>query len=62
MGGSYSIPDLAIAFNSGASEYVTGWKETAAFLVANKIPSVFTVRWSDSVIVQHADVDAGLHR
>ncbi|KAJ7817667.1 hypothetical protein B0H13DRAFT_1662503 [Mycena leptocephala] len=49
-GGSYSIPDLAIPFNSGASEYVTGWKETAAFLVANKIPSVFTAYTAEEAV------------
>ncbi|KAJ7463569.1 hypothetical protein FB451DRAFT_1562057 [Mycena latifolia] len=39
-----TIPDLAIAFNSGVSElrYVVAWNETIAFLVARWIFSVFT--------------------
>ncbi|KAJ7738162.1 hypothetical protein B0H16DRAFT_99969 [Mycena metata] len=44
IGPNYRIPDLAIAFNSGASEasYTAAWKKTVAFLVENNIPSVFT--------------------
>ncbi|KAJ7463602.1 hypothetical protein FB451DRAFT_1264992 [Mycena latifolia] len=44
LGGGYKVPDLAIAFNSGVSElqYVAAWKETIAFLVARRIPSIFT--------------------
>ncbi|KAJ6559841.1 hypothetical protein B0H19DRAFT_1145901 [Mycena capillaripes] len=52
MGNSYLIPDLAIAFNSGASEanYTAAWKKTIAFLVANKIPSVFTAYTAEDVL------------
>ncbi|KAJ6595153.1 hypothetical protein DFH09DRAFT_1025002 [Mycena vulgaris] len=44
MGPRYSVPDLAIAFNSGASEPpdLAAWKKTIAFLVSRSIPSVFT--------------------
>ncbi|KAJ7161729.1 hypothetical protein C8R46DRAFT_904616 [Mycena filopes] len=44
IGTAYRIPDIAIAFNSGATEpqYAAAWKKTIAFLVANDIPSVFT--------------------
>ncbi|KAF5354505.1 hypothetical protein D9758_012406 [Tetrapyrgos nigripes] len=47
----FVAPDLAIAFNSGASELATdgsgtgpgaSWKETIKLLVEKKIPSVFT--------------------
>ncbi|RDB18193.1 putative protein MSS51, mitochondrial [Hypsizygus marmoreus] len=36
-------PDLAIAFNSGASqESSQSWRDTMSFLVKNKVPTVFT--------------------
>ncbi|KAJ7660364.1 hypothetical protein DFH06DRAFT_1472391 [Mycena polygramma] len=55
MGNRYSIPDLAIAFNSGGSEvkYYAAWKRTCAFLVANKIPSVFTAYTAEEAIADN---------
>ncbi|KAJ7696227.1 hypothetical protein B0H17DRAFT_1053977 [Mycena rosella] len=52
LGARYNPPDLAIAFNSGASEpmYVEAWKLTIAFLVARGIPSVFTTYTHDEAI------------
>ncbi|KAJ7270504.1 hypothetical protein C8J57DRAFT_1066028, partial [Mycena rebaudengoi] len=43
LGARYTVPDIAIAFNSGASELDTAsWKRTITFLVSQKIPSMFT--------------------
>ncbi|KAJ7595090.1 hypothetical protein C8J56DRAFT_928379 [Mycena floridula] len=42
MGDKLSKPDLAIAFNSGASESPEAWLPTMKYLVENKIPSLFT--------------------
>ncbi|GLB44346.1 putative zinc finger mynd domain-containing protein 17 [Lyophyllum shimeji] len=43
LGSNFIKPDLAVAFNSGASqEGSESWKETMSFLVKNNIPSVFT--------------------
>ncbi|KAF7335668.1 MYND-type domain-containing protein [Mycena venus] len=52
MGGTYTVPDLAIAFNSGASEFrhAAAWKKTAAFLVSRNIPSVFTAYTANDAI------------
>ncbi|KAJ2919080.1 hypothetical protein MD484_g1369, partial [Candolleomyces efflorescens] len=42
-GSSFKVPDLAVAFNSGASEVeYESWKATMKILVEKKIPSVFT--------------------
>lgn len=43
LGSKFVKPDLAIAFNSGASE-IDSWAKTIKFLVGEKIPSAFTVR------------------
>ncbi|KAJ7172900.1 hypothetical protein C8R43DRAFT_874009 [Mycena crocata] len=49
LGSRYSTPDLAIAFNSGASEPhdAEEWESTAALLVARGIPTVFTAYTQD---------------
>ncbi|KAJ2927006.1 hypothetical protein H1R20_g10098, partial [Candolleomyces eurysporus] len=42
-GSSFKVPDLAVAFNSGASEVESdSWKETMKMLIEKKVPSVFT--------------------
>ncbi|KAF8884513.1 hypothetical protein BD779DRAFT_778840 [Infundibulicybe gibba] len=42
-GATLPRPDLAVAFNSGASEMSTSsWQETMEYLVQNRIPSLFT--------------------
>ncbi|CAK5262388.1 unnamed protein product [Mycena citricolor] len=44
QGTKYTRPDLAIAFNSGASqESLHTWPETFKVLINKKVPSVFTV-------------------
>jgi hypothetical protein len=45
LGVRYTVPDLAIAFNSGVSDpaFVTGWEKTIAFLLSHNVPCVFTV-------------------
>ncbi|KAG5635599.1 hypothetical protein H0H81_010671 [Sphagnurus paluster] len=43
QGKKFTIPDLAVAFNSGSSqECVKSWEETMEFLVKKKITTVFT--------------------
>lgn len=45
QGSTYTPPDLAVAFNTGASqEYSDSWRETMEVLVDREVPSVFTVR------------------
>lgn len=49
QGPKYVIPDLAVAFNTGASQDdVDSWRETMNVLVDRKVPSVFTVRLPSS--------------
>ena len=44
QGSAYTVPDLAIDFNSGCGCADTElWRPTLSALVAKKIPSVFTV-------------------
>lgn len=44
LGDDYQVPDLAIAFNSGASEEESQpWHETIKLLVEKKVPTAFTV-------------------
>jgi hypothetical protein len=41
-------PDLCIGFNSGAGQHTNyTWPTTFKLLIERKLPSVFTVRWSD---------------
>ncbi|KAL0576980.1 hypothetical protein V5O48_004990 [Marasmius crinis-equi] len=42
QGSKYAKPDLAVAFNSSASETPSFWKETMKILVAKKVATVFT--------------------
>ncbi|KAG7086033.1 hypothetical protein E1B28_003554 [Marasmius oreades] len=42
QGARYTKPDVAVAFNSGASDYAGSWKETMKLLVTKKVPTVFT--------------------
>ncbi|KAL0576979.1 hypothetical protein V5O48_004989 [Marasmius crinis-equi] len=42
QGSKYITPDLAVAFNSGASENPSSWKETMKILVTRKVATVFT--------------------
>ncbi|KAJ6595070.1 hypothetical protein DFH09DRAFT_974239 [Mycena vulgaris] len=57
LGPRFTVPDLAIAFDSGASEpqFAAAWKRTIAFLVAREIPSVFATYTQEEAIA-----DSGL--
>lgn len=49
QGPKYVVPDLAVAFNTGASQDdVDSWRETMDVLVDREVPSVFTVRLPSS--------------
>ncbi|KAJ8075507.1 hypothetical protein PM082_021137 [Marasmius tenuissimus] len=42
QGARYTNPDLAVAFNSGASSYASSWAETMEVLVRKAVATVFT--------------------
>ncbi|KAJ7718655.1 hypothetical protein B0H16DRAFT_1337352 [Mycena metata] len=52
LGARYTVPDLAIAFNSGLADSFSkqDWKRTIAFLVSRNIPSLFTAYAQTDVV------------